>query len=226
MHDNAVEDDIADIAPRFKTSMAKSTSLRRRLVRWLIAAGILVVAACAYLGVVGAFGNNLRVVTPGRYYRSGRMSGDELRRTIAEHGIRRVVNLCGETEGDWYAEEIAACRALSVVHDDIRVASTSLPDAEAIQELIHVFHNGPYPLLVHCGGGVDRAGFAAALYQVVVESRDPVAAVDEQLSWRTGHWPVGGHEQLDRFFELYGATPRTVDFRTWALFDYPRERGR
>lgn len=195
--------------------------MRRASRTSLLAAAGVAGLALAYGAWAGLLGDNLRVVDPGRYYRSGRMDGDDLRRTIHELGIRRVINLCGgQTNKTWYDEELAVCAAENVQQDDLRVSPRGRPSHKVLRRLFEAFDEGPYPMLIHCGGGADRAGFAAALYEVAVKGADPLEASDRQLTWRFGHIPVGGHEELDRFFESFAEQPAGTDIRAWALEEY------
>ena len=55
-----------------------------------------------------------------------------------------------------------------------------------VERLLQVMRDAPKPLLIHCQGGADRTGLAAALYVAGIEGRDEEAA-EAQLSLTYGH---------------------------------------
>lgn len=175
------------------------------------------VSYCTYAGLLG---DNFRVVTAGRFYRSGRMSGPDLEARLVEHGIRRAVNLCGRQRTEWYRDELEICSRLNIRHDNVRMSSRRHPSRDDLRHLIRIFRSGPYPMLVHCGGGADRSGLAAAIYLIVAEGQDVQSAAGEQLTWHYGHLPILGMRNLDRFFQLYEREAAQTDFATWALLEY------
>ncbi len=203
---------------------ARFAAGRRPALVFVIVVSVL---AALVLGVVGFFawtgvmGDHFAVVDPGRFYRSGKMDGEALRRVVTQNGIRSVVNLCGKQSGkDWYDAEIALCKDLGIAHQDIRISPGEAPARSTLRDLIAAFDTGPYPMLMHCGGGADRAGFASALYEIVVRGEDERRAVATQMTWQNGHLPFLGFEQLDRFFEIARGRPAGEDFRTFVLNRY------
>src|SRR5262249_28381673 len=82
-----------------------------------------------------------------------------------------------------------------------------------------------YPALVHCKSGADRAGFAAALYLLMVEKR-PLDEAARQLSLLYGHFPFAKTGILDAFFEAYRreGEAKGLDFMTWIETAYEPEK--
>jgi len=143
---------------------------------------------------------NFHPVTEGEAYRSGQINKDELEKYLKEYRIKSVLNLRGENSGaDWYEDEIAICKRLSVRHYDLAMNSTGKPDPDVVSKLMTIFSEAPRPVLMHCKSGSDRTGLVAALWKSVVDG-EPKSIAEKQLSIRYGHIPVGQTSVLDDFF--------------------------
>ena len=147
---------------------------------------------------------NFRPITEGEAYRSGQINKDKLEQYLKEYRIKSVLNLRGKNIGkDWYEDEIAVCKRLSVRHYDLAMNSTGKPNPDVVDRLMTIFSEAPRPILIHCRSGSDRSGLVAALWKVVVD-REPKEAAKKQLSIRYGHFPVGQTSVLDDFLEDWG----------------------
>jgi protein tyrosine/serine phosphatase len=76
-------------------------------------------------------------------------------------------------------------------------------------------------MLIHCKGGADRSGLASVIYRVVIEKAPFDSALNDQLSWRYGHFPVGEVRSMDDFFNLYLNNGKGKDLERWIHEDYP-----
>ena len=85
-------------------------SLRWRIL--LVAIGLLATTILLGLYYIGATTNNFRVVSPGRVYRSGQMTEQDIRAAISEHGIKTIVNLRGTKQEPWYSAEVKVAEEL------------------------------------------------------------------------------------------------------------------
>jgi protein tyrosine/serine phosphatase len=158
-----------------------------------------VLLPAAYIASILA-GANFHPVTDGEAYRSGQINQDELEKYLKEYRIRSVLNLRGENSGaDWYEDEIAICKKLSVRHYDLAMTSSGNPGRDVLARLMTIFKEAPRPVLIHCRSGSDRTGLVAAMWKVVVDG-DPKTIAEKQLSIRYGHIPVGQTSVLDDFF--------------------------
>ncbi|HSP25625.1 MAG TPA: sulfur transferase domain-containing protein [Saliniramus sp.] len=134
-------------------------------------------------------------------WRSAQPTPVQLAQFAAEGG-RTVVNLRGGREhGSWQLEK-EACDRLGLELVDFVVRSRGAPDRESILNAKAFFESIAYPALVHCKSGADRAGFAAALYLVVMEGARADEAL-KQLSLRFGHVRQAKTGILDAFFERW-----------------------
>lgn len=147
---------------------------------------VVVVATAAWplwLHVTG----NFHVVVPGRVYRSAQPSADELRHWTATYGLRSVLNLRGtHTDAGWYRNESATADALGLRLVDFPLSARRNPGPQDMARLVALLDSLPKPLLIHCQGGADRTGLAAALYLGAVAGAGEASA-ERQLSFAFGH---------------------------------------
>jgi protein tyrosine/serine phosphatase len=175
--------------------------------RWKItgvmgAVGIIMVLVAARLYYLEEQGN-FHPITRGIAYRAAQLDRDELEYYCNTYGIRSVLNLRGRKDGEkWYQEEVDTCRKLGVSHYDLGLSADKEPSPTQVAALIHLFGTAPRPVLVHCQGGADRSGLAAALWRMVVD-RAPKSDAVKQLSIRYGHVPFGPTQVLDDFLERW-----------------------
>lgn len=196
----------------------------KRWMKWTAGiVGGVIVFALGFGWYIGFLGDNFREVIPGKLYRSAQMDGDELRETIRRHDIKTVINLRGPAEKkEWYQAEVQACRDLGTRHGNVNMSATRLPKPHEIREIIEHIEQGPEPILIHCMAGADRTGLACAIYLILKERKAVREAVDAQLTWHYGHFPVGGTESMGEFFDLFFERGGGKEFRAWALEDYPK----
>jgi protein tyrosine phosphatase (PTP) superfamily phosphohydrolase (DUF442 family) len=198
----------------------------RSKARWLVyVLGSLLGLAAIVCGLgiyTGLLGDNFRVVSPHKCYRSGQLPPETLKRYIREHGIRCVVNLRGDRSDEtWYTNEVQTCRELGCVHASYAVSTYHLVPPKELEPLATRLEEGPYPMLLHCRRGADRAALASALYLMIVEHKTLDEALDSQLTWRYGHVKMGDVACIDEFFELYRTTSDGRDIKTWIKEVYP-----
>jgi protein tyrosine phosphatase (PTP) superfamily phosphohydrolase (DUF442 family) len=138
-----------------------------------------------YLRVTG----NIHEVVPGEVYRSAQLSASQLSSFIREKQIRTVINLRGASPGRrWYDDEINATTLAGARHVDLRMSADKDPSSELVASLIRILESAPRPFLIHCEGGADRSGLAAALYELRIDRR-PAEIAASQLSFSYGHFP-------------------------------------
>jgi protein tyrosine/serine phosphatase len=101
----------------------------------------------------------------------------------------------------------------------LRLGSLSPP--EDIEALVAQLEEGPYPMLLHCRAGADRAGLASVLYLMVVEHKTLDEATAAELTWRYGHVRVGKAAYIDEFLDLYRTTAGGRDLKSWLKDVYP-----
>lgn len=145
-------------------------------------------------------------------------------RRLASQGFRAILNLRGATEWGSYLLEREACRAAGIELVDFKLTSRSLPSREELLALDETFRRLPRPFLMHCKSGADRAGFAAALYRLLVQE-EPVEAARRELSLRYLHLRGAATGVLHFLLERYEADSAgaPMSFRDWVATRYDPE---
>ena len=189
----------------------------RRLPRWvsktlmysvislaLVASPL--VGWAAFLQLTG----NVHTVETHVLYRSAQLDGDDLEGLIQNEGIATVLNLRGADPGQrWYVQELQATTAAGAQHLDLAMSANQQPNRKTLKRLMEILRTAPKPLLVHCNGGADRSGLAAAIYELLDANKSPAEAA-QQLSFRYGHFPwlTSRTGAMDRtFFALANQSP-------------------
>jgi len=143
---------------------------------------------------------NFHPITLGEAHRSAQLDRDELEYYIKKHNIKSILNLRGENpNASWYTEELRVSAEQNVKHYDIALSASRELTNKEVQKLIEIFKSSPRPILVHCQGGADRSGLAAAMWKVIVDG-EPKAEAGKQLSILYGHIPIGQTSAMDRYF--------------------------
>lgn len=139
----------------------------------------------AYLRLSG----NVHQVGMSEVYRSAQLSSKGLEAVIKDHAVKTVINLRGSQQNsEWYDAERATAAKLGVTHIDLPLSANEEPDDAKLDHLITTMRDAQKPLLIHCEGGADRSGLAAALYRHAIEGETYEKAAEE-LSFRYGHFP-------------------------------------
>ena len=148
---------------------------------------------------------NFRVVRHGVLYRSGQMTVPGLRRAVHDHGIKTVVSLRdGRTRAD-QAEE-AFCNQEEIRFHRLPPLSwdgeqSHAPVAENVRQFVAIVSDPKnYPILVHCFGGVHRAGAYTAIYRMEREHWSNAEAIAEVKAC--------GYDTLDWEFDVLGYLER------------------
>jgi protein tyrosine/serine phosphatase len=165
----------------------------RRLRIFLAALVLLMLPPAGYFGVYMQVQGNFHPITPREAYRSAKLDREELEHYIKKYNIKSIVNLLGEDpRKSWYQEELQVSAKHNIRHYDISLSAT--------EKLIEIFKTAPRPVLIHCKGGSDRSGLAAAMWKVIVD-KEPKSEAQKQLSILYGHFPLGKTSAMDHFFE-------------------------
>lgn len=188
--------------------------------RWKLLFALLATAALGCgLGVYDSFAplrptDSFRAIEPGRAYRSAQLDVETLGLVIDLFDIRTVVNLRGENASEaWYVNEKAALDARGVELVDVRMSASALPPREELLKLYDTFLAAEEPILIHCQGGADRTGAAAAIWRMVVLGDERQEALGE-LCVCYGHFEFATPEmdELARIFQ---------PDRQWIEEEYP-----
>jgi protein tyrosine phosphatase (PTP) superfamily phosphohydrolase (DUF442 family) len=179
------------------------------VVRVLRVIGLLVILVLLFIFGAYAYvhgGGNFHEVEKGMVYRSSWLGAEGLEKAIARHGVKSVLNLCGEQPGKaWYDGEVTVSRRFGVRLISLAFSANTPLDSNQIAQLADALRDSPKPLLIHCRAGSDRTGLACALY--VASHGGSYRDAQDQLSLFYGHFPYFGSRSvamdvtLERFFE-------------------------
>jgi protein tyrosine/serine phosphatase len=201
--------------------------------RSFLAAVLRGAATGVVLAVIGEAGrvlftDNFHTIETGQFYRCSQPSPRHLKKLIAAHHIRTVVNLRGSCTPplDWYLNESRATADLGICQEDLCFSAGRLPPAGELRRLIEVLDRSDRPLLFHCQRGADRTGLASAVALLLCTDL-PYAEARRQLGLRYGHIALRRPANLDLFFDIYegwlarnGLTHSRDVFRRWAEDEY------
>jgi protein tyrosine/serine phosphatase len=146
---------------------------------------------------------NLRVVDPGRLYRSGQLSQRELEKVIREHDIRTVVTFRYADDGEVVppdAAEEAYCRSRGIGYHRVQPLrwwslGGTPPADRSVREFLSVVRDPEaWPVLVHCYAGVHRTGAYCAVYRMECNNWTPEEALREMVSC--------GYDDLDAEWDV------------------------
>jgi len=120
-----------------------------------------------------------------------------------KYKIVSILNLRGKEPGSqWYIDELDVSGDRHIAHYDIALSALSEPTDKDIYEIIDIFNSAPRPILIHCLGGADRSGFAAAVWKRLIDKGDKSQAA-RQLSLFYGHLPFGRTRVMDKSFAKF-----------------------
>lgn len=162
-------------------------------------------------------------------------------RNWAQKGIKTIINLRGlrnvhgggrvsESQPGFYWLEKEACAEHGIRLIDHRAWSREAPPRDFLLDLNGYFDEMPFPALMHCKSGADRAGIASVLYKFLRDDTSLDEALG-QLAFRPyGHVKSGKTGVLDYFFEVYraaaardGVEPSKAHFLHWVEHEYDRD---
>jgi protein tyrosine phosphatase (PTP) superfamily phosphohydrolase (DUF442 family) len=142
--------------------------------------------------------DNFHTVESGKLYRSKQLSERKLRHYIKKLGIKAVINLRGNNKHmKWWSKERKIAHKLGVNYFDVALNANFFSSKRSLLKLLRIYHHTPRPILIHCEGGSDRTGEAAALWLLTQQNKNKKEAL-KQLNWTYGHFE--SKCPLKRFF--------------------------
>jgi tyrosine-protein phosphatase SIW14 len=165
--------------------------------RWLVGgalAFLMVAAPYVYYRHTYSHAKRLRVVSPGRVYRSGSMTAEGFRDAIHRLGIKTVLNLQEEApdpnlpqsyfdRSQVRESKVCADEGADLVFLEVdTVAPNQYPQVKpaALAKFIKIMDDPKaYPILIHCRAGLHRTGVISAVYRMEYEGWTPQEALRE-----------------------------------------------
>ena len=154
---------------------------------------------------------NFRLVTEGRFFRSGQMSLSGLSRAIHNHKIRSVITFRGSYDldkGNPDANEEAWCNQEGIRYlrlMPLHWHSEGQGEPPILANLHKYFNflanEENYPILIHCFAGIHRTGAYCALYRMEVEDWPCSRALHEMRT--CGYSSIDQDIDISRFLADY-----------------------
>lgn len=169
--------------------------------------------------VLRIFWTNFYEIAPD-VFRSNQPTHKRFERLKAK-GLRAVLNLRGAAGAAHYLTEQESCAQLGLDLVDINMLARHAPQRDELLKLIEAFRTIERPFVMHCKSGADRAGFASALYLLVIEGR-PMAEARKMLSPRYLHFRFTKTGILDHILDVYEARQArgAIGFEDWVRTEY------
>lgn len=169
--------------------------------------------------VLRKFWTNFHPVAPG-VYRSNQPTHERFVKLKAM-GIRTVLNLRGAAGAAHYLVEEESCRQLGLKLVNCTLHARFAAPGEDILEVIQAFREIEKPFVMHCKSGADRAGFASAIYLMVIEGKS-VAEARKMLGVKYLHLKWSRTGVLDYILDLYEArnAESPIGFEDWVRDEY------
>lgn len=126
----------------------------------------------------------------GKVFRSGILSLSSLERLHRDKGLKTIVNLCSEKEDElpWYAKEKKFALENNIKLIDIPLAVSGKPSEMDLKSFLEVINSpSSYPILIHCGDGIERSGMMSAVYSIAKKGMTPSEALDNEYMLFSGH---------------------------------------
>lgn len=165
------------------------------------------------------FWTNFWPVAPG-VWRSNNPTHRRLKK-YADMGIKTVVTLRGPDRQSYLLFEEESCRQLGLNLIVTRLWARHACKRDYILEVLEVLRAAEKPMVFHCKSGADRAGFVAAMYQMVFEGK-PVQEARKQLGLKYIHldWTKTGVQ--DYILDVYEARLAfgEIGFEDWLRTEY------
>lgn len=158
-------------------------------------------------------------VAPG-VYRSNHPTRKRFARLKAM-GIKSILNLRGAAGAAHYLAEKEICAELGLTLVDVTLHARYAAPRSDILALIAAFRSIERPFVMHCKSGADRAGFASAIYLMVIEGQ-PVSEARRMLGLRYLHLKRSRTGVLDYILDVYaGHQAQTgATFEEWVKNSY------
>lgn len=204
---------IHEIERRFSRSFGTDISTRkgRRAAKWHF-----------YMsdhGFLRGLWTNQFQIAPG-VWRSNQPSPARLR-SLADMGIKTVLNLRGEDKFSFYLFEREACETLGLTLIDYKIYARRLVSRDRFMGLFEIFDRIEKPFVLHCKSGADRAGLVSALWLLDQEGAS-ITQARAMLSLRYVHLKRTKTGVLDHLLETYEADA-PMPIRQWFAEKYDPE---
>ena len=181
-----------------------------QVVFGFLVAALLVGAPLAYAFFLKANIRNFHEVREGILYRSGQMSLFGLKTVIHDHGIKTIITLrdavyANDPPPDLAEEEFCRDQEIKYVRIPPRswwAPAGQVPADEGVRQFLEVMDNPDnYPVLIHCFGGIHRAGAFSAIYRMEYQHWTNAQAMAEMKT--CGYNTLDDEWDISTYLEKY-----------------------
>lgn len=182
-----------------------------------LAVVVLIVALpTAYYRASYEHAKRFRIVTDGKFFRSGQFTSNGLKQAIEMYGIKTVINLQHENADPlmpqgWMGKpkylESEICQSLGVRYIQLDVVELIPPSEQGtrrpavIDQFLKLCDDPSiYPVLIHCKAGLHRTGRLTAIYRMEYEGRSNAEAAYEMKANGYGDFMC---TEVDEYFVQY-----------------------
>jgi tyrosine-protein phosphatase SIW14 len=192
------------------------------VTRWMLIAavvGVVAIGPIVHFRAVYAREKRLKVVEPGKVYRSGQMTADGFENAVREFGIRTVFNFQDEFPdpdlerhflGGGTVRESELCKQLGVRYvflppDLLPRRAIPARRPAAIDTFLEILDDpASYPILLHCKAGMHRTGVMTAVYRMEYDGWDWRQALDELKANGFSEWQsTGANDYVMQYLLTY-----------------------
>jgi protein tyrosine phosphatase (PTP) superfamily phosphohydrolase (DUF442 family) len=168
----------------------------------------------------------LRIVEPGRFYRSGQLTAAGFTDAVRQLGIRTIINVQDDFPDpdlplhfftSETVKESDLCKRLGVQYvwlpPDLQPRRTpGGPRPHAIDEFLAIMDNPQaYPVLLHCKAGLHRTGVLTAVWRMEYQGWSPAAAYRELRAHGFGPWAcTSANDYVNQYVLTYRPRPAQV----------------
>jgi tyrosine-protein phosphatase SIW14 len=175
-------------------------------------------ATYVYFRSVYTHGKRLRIVAPGRLYRSGQLTTGGFTEAVRRYGIRTILNVQEDVPDPdlWHSyfdrstvKESALCKQLGVRYiwltPDVVSRQEEHPRPRVIDEFLAIMDDpATHPVLIHCKAGLHRTGLLSAVYRMEYQGWSHLAALTELRAHGFGEWAASSaNDYVDQYLLRY-----------------------
>ena len=182
----------------------------------LLVVSLIIGVPTAYYRASYMHSKRFRIVTDGKFYRSGEFTASALKQIIATYGIKTVINLQHENTDPLLANawmgkpkyrESDICIENGVRYIQLDAFQLVSPSEQGTRRPVSIDQflalcDDPtiYPVLIHCKAGLHRTGRFTAIYRMEYEKKSREAAMYEMKANGYGDFMC---TDVDEYFQQY-----------------------
>lgn len=169
--------------------------------------------------VLRTFWTNFFEIAPGVFRSNQPTHGRFVR--LKQRGIKTIINLRGRSNAAHFLVAEESCKELGLELVSLNLNARNASPKHEILGLIEAFRTAEKPMVLHCKSGADRAGFASAIYLLVIE-KSSMAEARKMMGIKFLHLRFSKTGILDFVFDLYETrnAQSPIPFEDWIRDEY------